>query len=181
MTIAAASGSGGFALKKLLGIAKGNTAAAGALLVLGAALIVWHLRPNRAGTEQTGPAQPPLPAVLAEKSHAQNDSALAISEPTNALASSQMALKVVDAESAQPIPNAKLYLNYLRQDGRGNAVRQVTDANGKLRVEGLKVPFRGLNLFVGYTYEAWWSVGQIGLSNAAFLIQGVALRGMFSF
>src|SRR5206468_6551269 len=52
------------------------------------------------------------------------------------------------AESAQPIPNAKLYLNYLRQDGRGNAVRQVTDANGKLRVEGLKVPFRGLNLFV---------------------------------
>lgn len=40
---------------------------------------------------------------------------------------------------------------------------------------------RGLNLFVGYSYEAWWSVGQIGLSNGAFLIQGVALRGMFPF
>jgi len=45
----------------------------------------------------------------------------------------------------------------------------------------------GLNLFVGYTYEAWWSVGELGFlsggafSNGAFLIQGIALRGSFQF
>ena len=47
---------------------------------------------------------------------------------------SQMLLQVVDAESGQPLPETKLYLFYLRQDGRGTAVRQVTvsvGANGR--------------------------------------------------
>jgi hypothetical protein len=39
----------------------------------------------------------------------------------------------------------------------------------------------GLSLFAGYTYEAWWSVGQIALSNGAFVMQGIALRGTFQF
>ena len=149
LSTAASSGSATFALKKLLSAAKGKAAAASGLLVLGAALTVWHqLRSNRAGAENAVQVQPAVPAARAGDSAARVESAVPIPAPANAVASSQMTLQVVDAETGEPLPNAKLHLNYLRQDGRGTVVRQVTDANGRLGVDGLQVPFRGLNMFV---------------------------------
>ncbi len=53
--------------------------------------------------------------------------------------------------------------------------------NGQAGLLWAPAACRGFDLFVGYTYQAWWSIGEIGLSNAAFLIQGIALRATFQF
>ena len=59
-----------------------------------------------------------------------------------------MILHIVEAESGEPLPNTKLYLFYLFEDGRGKVVRATTDASGKLGVDMPQKPFHGLNMFV---------------------------------
>jgi hypothetical protein len=68
--------------------------------------------------------------------------------PTNSALFSNMALRVLEAETGEPISHAKLHLAYLRQDGRSEGRKAVTDAKGRVAVAALQSPFRGLNLFV---------------------------------
>ena len=134
-------------LSKLLSAAKGKTAVAGALIALVATLTVWqHLR-SKDSMSQTGRHTQSVPsteqATVAREVATQADAA-----SLNAPGLSQMVLQVVDADTGAPLPESKLHLFYLLQDGRGSAVKQVTDLSGKFGVEMIERPFRNLNMFV---------------------------------
>ncbi len=146
----AAGSSAALTLAKLFATAKTKTAVAGALLVLVAAFTFWHhVRTNRANTEQPGREQPAVPAAATVAGDlAQKDATVPATAPTNDVASTQMAFRLVDAETGRPLPHARLHLFYLLEDGRGKVVKAVTDAQGKLGVDIPQAPFRALNLFV---------------------------------
>ncbi|PYJ59175.1 MAG: hypothetical protein DME24_13740, partial [Verrucomicrobia bacterium] len=151
LATAGSSSSAPFTAAKLLDLAKSKIAAAGALVILVAAVAVWHhLRANRADAQQTAqaPAGVPAATIAVAGDSAQNNSAALVPTPTNAAVSSPMALQLVEAETGQALPRAKLHLFYLLEDGRGKVVKAVTDANGKLGVDMPQAPFRALNLFV---------------------------------
>jgi len=59
-----------------------------------------------------------------------------------------MPLRVVDAETGEPLAGTKLLLAYLYQDGRTERVKRTTDANGMVGVDMVQRPFHGLNMFV---------------------------------
>ncbi len=119
-------------------------------MILVAAVVIWHqVRAKSADTEQAAQEQPAAStqqSPVANDSDAQNDASVFAS--TKAAASSQMILQIVEAETGQPLPHAKLHLFYLLEDGRGKVVKAATDANGKLGVDMPQAPYRALNMFV---------------------------------
>ncbi len=146
----AAGGSATLTATKLMTLASAKTAAVGALVILGAAVVLWHyVRAGRPIPEGAAPSPPAVsaPAIVADDSE-QNNSSVQVPAPTNAAAASQMALRLVEAETGQPLANAKLHLFYLLADGRGKVVKAATDAYGKLAVDQPQAPYRALNLFV---------------------------------
>jgi RNA polymerase sigma factor (sigma-70 family) len=154
LATAASGSSSAFALAKLFSGAKGTIAAAG-LFVLATAGVVWHyVRTNPMGTKQTVQTQhavlvPSVTSPGAGDSRTPNNPAGgAAASPTNAVAASQMAFQLLDAETGQPIPHAKLFLIYLFEDMREKAVKAVTDADGRAGVDMPQAPYVGLNLFV---------------------------------
>src|SRR5882724_577825 len=152
MATTASGSSVTFALAKFFSGANGKIAAAGASLVLVAAVAVWHhLRANRVGTEQIAEAQPAVPADISPvvgDSQAQNDAGGGVAAaPTNAATAILMAFQLLEAETGLPLSHAKLHLYYLLEDGRGKVVKAVTDANGGVGVEMPQAPYRALNLF----------------------------------
>src|SRR5262245_41152581 len=124
-TGASASSATTFALAKVLGITRTQIAVLGALAVLVAGFGVWNrMHSNRAGTEGTATDQAALldGSTVGAPDGAQDDVATTSPHPTNSAALSQMAMHVVDAETGQPLAQAKLHLFYLFQDGRGETV-----------------------------------------------------------
>ncbi len=149
LTTAASGGSAAFTVAKLLNLAKTKTAAASALVILTAAVAVWHsVHANHTVPEQTSQPQAAIPDALIGKPGAQDNLALVVSASTNVPAWSQMAFQLAEAETGRPLARAKLYLFYLLRDGRGKVVNAVTDASGKLGVDMPQKPFAALNMFV---------------------------------
>ena len=135
---------------KLLSMAVTKSAAVGALVILATAVVLWHhARAGRSVPEAAVPTPPAVsaPALVAGDPE-QKNSSLPPPAPTNAAAAPQMALQLVEAETGQPLAQAKLYLFYLLADGRGKVVKAATDAEGRLGVDLPQAPYRALNLFV---------------------------------
>ena len=146
----AAGGSATLTATKLLSLASTKTAAVGALVILGAAFVLWHhARAVHPVPESAAPSPPAVSArAIVAGDSAQNNSSVPVSALTNAAAAPQMAFQLVEAETGLPLAQAKLHLFYLLADGRGKTVKAATDADGKLGVEVPQAPYRGLNLFV---------------------------------
>jgi RNA polymerase sigma factor (sigma-70 family) len=146
----AAGGSSTITVTKLLSMASTKTAAAGAFLILVAAVVLWHhVRTGRSIPERAAPSPTAIaaPTILGGDSD-RNDSSVPTPAPTNSASAAQMAFRLVEAETGQPLANAKLYLFYLLADGRGKVVKAATDAYGMLAIDHPQAPFRALNLFV---------------------------------
>ncbi len=151
-TAAMTSAAGGSTiLAKLLTAAKSKLGIAATAAVLGSAFILWHQVHNKPTTLQTL-AQPPLAAALvsspASNSTENNSATPSISTATNSTVTSQMAFQLVDAETSEPLPGAKLHLFYLREDGRGTGKNTVTDNKGRANIDIPATPYHGLNFFV---------------------------------
>ncbi len=144
----AAGGSLSIIATKLLTAAKTKTAAAGLLALGVAGVLIFHYvgaNPHQTPTVTGTPAAAPS---AAQSSASQADSALVTTSATNAVSSTQMAFQLLEAETGDPLPGAKLHLFYLLDDGRGKAVKAMTDANGRLAVDKPQAPYRALNFFV---------------------------------
>ena len=63
-------------------------------------------------------------------------------------AADQMQFQLLDAETGNPIPEAKLRVNYFREGGQMKGVKLNTDIQGKASVEHPQTPYTGANLFV---------------------------------
>jgi RNA polymerase sigma factor (sigma-70 family) len=150
MTAANSSSVGASAIATLLKLTKPKTAMVGASMAFIAALFTWqHFRSIQAVPQQTIQTEVATSqmASAANGPASQENSDIPLTGATN-LTSSAMTLQVVETETGNPLPDTKLYLFYLFEDGRGKHVRATTDANGRLKVAMLETPFHGLNLFV---------------------------------
>jgi hypothetical protein len=59
-----------------------------------------------------------------------------------------MQFQLLDAETGDPIPEAKLRVNYFREGGQMKGVKLNTDVQGKATVELPQKPYTGANLFI---------------------------------
>jgi RNA polymerase sigma factor (sigma-70 family) len=138
-----------FALTRLLSVTKTQVVTS-ALLLGVAGLIVWpEVRSSRTMSGNAGQAsRPATEASAAAGAEVLAQSDAATPQQKTVIGSSQMTLRVVDAETGEPLPKAKLYLAYFRQTGNTERVRLATDAHGKAGVDIFELPFRGLNMFI---------------------------------
>lgn len=60
----------------------------------------------------------------------------------------QMIFNLLDADTMDPIPGAKLRVNYFREGGQMKQVKLETDVDGKASIEIPRSPYSGANLFV---------------------------------
>ena len=74
--------------------------------------------------------------------------AAASAKTTTTAATSATLLQVIDAESGEPIPGAKIHAPYFRRDGRSQKLKRIADRSGKVPLDPLLPPAEGLNLFV---------------------------------
>ncbi|HEY2081984.1 MAG TPA: sigma-70 family RNA polymerase sigma factor, partial [Verrucomicrobiae bacterium] len=151
MASAASSHAAAFSAAKFLSALKMKTLVIGSAMVLVSAIILWkHFQPDSKSADPKISTQSAAPAAASSTANnaIPNDSVVADAKPTNTVAASQMALQLVDAETAEPLPAAKLYLFYMLNDGGGKVVHSVTDANGRLGVDLPRAPYRALNMFV---------------------------------
>jgi len=145
----AAAGPSVLAASKLLSPAKVLTAAAGALAVATTALILWHQSPKEPTAKVVMPATATAPAASASSVESAPAVTAAPTLPAaKPIVNPQMTLQLLDSDTGEPLAGAKLYLFYLRQDGRGTAVKAVTGADGRFGVKVPQSPFHALNLFV---------------------------------
>lgn len=77
-----------------------------------------------------------------------NTAAAAQDTPTIPMAAGTMTLRVVETETGKPLDNAKLHLFYLYPDGRGQVIKATSGAGGVAKIDTIRPPFRGLNMFV---------------------------------
>jgi RNA polymerase sigma factor (sigma-70 family) len=134
---------------RLLPMTRTNAVVAGASVVLVAAILVLNHLHSSHGKRIVQPesaAPPTIANVIGQPT--QSGSTDSVVATTNAVAASVMALRLLEAETGDPLPGAKLHLFYLLDDGRGKTVKAVTDSNGRLEVEKPKAPYRALNMFV---------------------------------
>jgi protocatechuate 3,4-dioxygenase beta subunit len=96
----------------------------------------------------TASTEPVATAAEAAADNSIEHSNSATASLVNTLASTQMILRVIEPETGQPLPNAKVLLAYLREDGRGTDTNVVTDNQGRASVDPLQPPFHYLNMFV---------------------------------
>jgi RNA polymerase sigma factor (sigma-70 family) len=147
LTAAASSGVSTFTLARLLESTKAKTAVVGTSLALVFAVFTWQqFRSNRAVAIHTKASISKMAAVATHQGPP--ETAVPVEASTNKPSSPQMTLQIVETETGIPLANTKLYLFYLFEDGRGERVRAATDANGRLGVAMLQLPFYGLNMFV---------------------------------
>lgn len=152
LTTMGASGSSTFAIGKMLGITKTQIATVSTLVVAVALFTLWNkLQSNNSLPPRADPANPGssnLAPIAAQSTGKQGTQLSAESASTNAEALPQMQLRLVDAETGNPIEGGKLYLAYFRQDGPTERQRRVTDAAGAASVDIAERPSRRLNMFV---------------------------------
>jgi len=149
VSAAGAGAAGASAATKLFSLTKAQFVA-GTLLLGVAGLVAWHQVRSRSSANES--VQQAQPAVM-ESSAAAIAAAAEQNGTANAgkrtfIGSSQMTLRLVEAETGKPLPHTKLYLAYFRESGRNERVRLVADTNGTAPVDIFERPFRGLNLFV---------------------------------
>jgi RNA polymerase sigma factor (sigma-70 family) len=149
---AAASGSATFTFAKVLSLAKTKTAAGAALVAALCAFLAWQSFRSRHAENPSGPGQI---TASASSSPAVNGAVVARSDPipevpafTGSEAAPRMRLQLLDAQTSEPLPAAKLHLFYLLPDGRGKTIKRVTDGAGRLAVDIPQAPYKALNLFV---------------------------------
>ena len=123
-------------------------AVAGALVVAASALIVWPFLKSPPTT-----LEPVAPWTSSVVDPARTDGIAGANEDgasirQAALSAPAMTLELLDAESGQPLPDARLYMFYMFEDGRGKVLRAVVNEKGKFPVALPQPPYRGLNLFV---------------------------------
>jgi RNA polymerase sigma factor (sigma-70 family) len=151
LTAAASSSITTFTVARLLTLAKSKPAVIRAMVVIAAAIFTWNqFRSNQAASQQTTREQGSA-SSLASGTNApatQESSNTRVAARTNAPDSPQMALQIIDADTREPLPDTKLFMFYMFDDGRGERARATTDLSGKFGVEMLQLPFHGLNLFV---------------------------------
>ncbi len=99
------------------------------------------------------------------------------------VAASVTALQCLDAETGAPLPDTKLHLFYMFDDGRGKIVKSVTDSNGRLAVEKPQPPYRYLNMFVtaeGHVPKVtrWGLERQMPMEYTMKLERGVTISGV---
>ncbi len=184
LTAAAASHSAAFTLAKFLSSARVKIAIAGAVAVLAVALVALHRGQlnhveAKISPESTTPAVAPSLAGGA----GQNNSPAGNAASTNIVIVPQMALRLVDAETAAPLPGAKLYLFYMFPDGRGKVVRASTDADGRLAVDVPQAPYHFLNMFVTADSHVpkvttWGERRSMPLEYTMRLERGITIGGM---
>ncbi len=138
-----------FGLKEFMNLTKIKIAGAGAVIIAAAALTVWyqsHFKQSHVEPVIQAQAVASEPAAVVNP-EPQKDATIA-PPVSKAIDTNQMALQVVEAETGRPLANTKVLLAYLREDGRGKDIKQVTDAQGRLAVDGLATPFHFLNMFI---------------------------------
>lgn len=123
---------------------------AGVVLTAVVGVTVWRQvlinRSSQQSAEQTAPAL--AEAATSASAHEQSQDNTGILTQRTVIGSSQMLLHVVEPETGESLPHAKLYLAYFRQNGKTERVRLITDKNGKAAVDIFERPFDSLNLFV---------------------------------
>ena len=149
LTAAVSSGVSTFTLARFLESTKVKAAIVGTSLALVVAVFIGqHIRSSRAVPTQTKAPISKMAAVATHQGPPESAVPVEAEAPANEPSSPQMTLQIVETETGNPLANTKLYLFYLFEDGRGERVRATTDANGRLGVAMLQLPFYGLNMFV---------------------------------
>ncbi len=142
---------GAVSLATFLTAAKGKIAIAGTAAVLASAFILWHHVHANVTGQSTASTQLPAASVVSpvtSKTMEDKSATPSVSLATNTTAASQMAFQLLDADTSEPLPGAKLHLFYLLQDGRGKTVKAVTDNKGHANVDIPTPPYHALNFFV---------------------------------
>jgi RNA polymerase sigma factor (sigma-70 family) len=146
----AASGhAAAFTVGKVLSLMKSKSFVIGSLGILLSGIILWkHFESNATETRMSTPSAVPAAVSPVAEQAIPEPSDLMDGAPSNAVVVPQMALQLVDADTAEPLRSAKLYLFYLLNDGRGKVIHAVADARGRWGVDFPQAPYRALNLFV---------------------------------
>jgi RNA polymerase sigma factor (sigma-70 family) len=151
MASASASHATAFTLGKILSLTKSKTFVLGSAAILASGLLMWkHFEPKSNSPGTLAMTQSAVPATVSApvENPAPQTPAVGTAAATNSVATSQMALQLLDSESGDPLSGAKLYLFYLYADGRGKVFHEVTDDHGRFGVNAIHEPYRGLNMFV---------------------------------
>ena len=153
MAAAAASHASAFTLTKVLSMFKSKTVLIGSVAILTSGIFLWkHSESQSKSSDLKVLAQSTAPAAVSpEVNNAPQEQPRPVAAnvvSTNAVVTGQMALQLLDADTGEPLPAAKLYLFYMYQDGRGKVTHSVTDAHGRLGVDKPQPPLWALNMFV---------------------------------
>jgi len=153
MASAAAGHASAFSLAKALSIVKSKTVLVGSIAILASGIILWkHFEPHSNSGAAKMPAQSTAPAMDSMDANngaqAEPTPVVVSAAPTNAAVPAQMALQLLDTDTGEPLPGAKLYLFYMFKDGRGKAFHTVTDGHGRAGVDVPQPPYWALNMFV---------------------------------
>jgi RNA polymerase sigma factor (sigma-70 family) len=134
---------------RLLAFLRTKTGVAAALATITAAVLIFHhLRPNPAETITQPESNMRVAVANASGPATPEGSPATQNQPAADLVSELMAFQLLETDTSDPLPGAKLYLFYMFDDGRGKVVKAVTDTNGRVGVEKPRAPYRGLNFFV---------------------------------
>ncbi len=147
---AGSTGSILLALRTLWNTAKGKALVAGVITACFLGVVLWH--PNQSTSENSllSTHTPPEQIPSADRdAGAKTPQTPPEASPTPIQSNpSQMLLRLVDAESGETLPEARLHLAYLLQDGRSKGVKRVADLDGQVQVDFIQPPYRNLNMFV---------------------------------
>jgi protocatechuate 3,4-dioxygenase beta subunit len=137
-------------LAKLVTAAKSKIAIAATVGVVAAGALLWHhLSQNANSTAGSIPALASVAAPTVANDNAQSQQiASGTTNAATAASPPQMLFHLVDADTGEALPGAKLHLFYLFQDGRGKTVHSTTDRKGQAEIDIPQPPYRGLNFFV---------------------------------
>ncbi|MDB6037337.1 MAG: polymerase sigma factor, sigma-70 family, partial [Verrucomicrobiales bacterium] len=134
-----------FSMERILRFLKTKPMIAGMVLALLGGLIGSRSLSGSASTRIVAKVETNSPTVSAAPVLNKQD---VVTDASSSPAPSQMLVQVIETETGKPLSRAKAHLFYIRQDGRGETSKGLAGADGIIPVEGIRKPFRGLNMFI---------------------------------